>query len=164
LQSDTVSSAATGMAHDSQPTSKQLAITLANLESVDASIVHSLGVAADTAEALSNMTPDADALASMMLEFAQCTQTIGTLLHDEIDKLGGPIAMSVAQVAYALPVGASSAHASSSSVANAPTAPPQASHNQGGASQEPLHATSDISPPSGAPDGGSTAGDVQLTA
>ncbi len=79
--------------------SEQLAITLANLKAVDASICHSLGLAADTAEALGGLTADTETLSSLMDEFAQCTQTIGTLLHDEIDKLGGPISIAVARVA-----------------------------------------------------------------
>ena len=110
--------------------SDQLAITLANLKTVDSSIVHSLAVAADTAETLSRLSSDPEALTSQMQEFAQCTQMIGTLLHDEIDKLGGPIALSIAKVAYALPIDvpeqtASSAAAAADTQAEAAPGPPQ---------------------------------------
>jgi hypothetical protein len=99
--SSTMASPASGAPADPATImSKQLEVTISNLRVVDASIAHSLAVAADTADELASARGDTDALASLMEEYAQCVQGIGSLLHDEIDKLGGPIAIAVAKVAH----------------------------------------------------------------
>lgn len=81
----------------SQPSSAHLAVSLANLTTVDAAAQHCLSIAADTAEALAaGAHTQPDVLAALASEYARTVHTLGSLLHDEVDKAGGPIALGAA--------------------------------------------------------------------
>ena len=84
-----------------EPASAQLQVSLHNLAAADAAAAHALALAADTAEALAAATPaSGDALTALATEYARTVHTLGALLHDEVDKAGGPVAVAVAAVAH----------------------------------------------------------------
>ena len=82
-----------------QPQSTQLAVSLANLAAVDAATQHCLSLAADTADTLAaGAHKHADELAALASEYARTVHTLGTLLHDEVDKAGGAVALGAAHI------------------------------------------------------------------
>lgn len=84
---------------DAAGVSAALRMTLANLAAADAAASHCLTLAADAADALAgDAETKPQAVASISREFADTVHTLGALLHDEVDKSGGPVSIAAAHV------------------------------------------------------------------